>query len=152
MEYKSLESIENYTECNSLVAEYGFALVDLKIVPQKSQVHVTAVITRKGELAIGVDDCAKVHRVLLDLLEKKLQSDDIYMEVTSPGMERNIRNAAEFQLFEGRIMRVWDIEKADWVSGKIISSDSKSVTMELSEGGTKCFPYEQIAKAKLLQI
>ncbi len=152
MEYKALEFIETYSHCTSVVKEFGYALVDLKIVPQKTQIHVTAVITKNGSGSIGVDDCAKVHRVLLDLLEKKLQSDDIYMEVTSPGMERNIKNAAEFLLFTGRVMRVWDIEKADWVSGKIVETDSKSVTLELSESETKCFLYEQIAKAKLLQI
>jgi ribosome maturation factor RimP len=152
MEYKALESIENYADCNSIVKEHGFALVDLKIVPQKTQIHVTAVITGKAETSIGVDDCAKVHRILLDFLEKKLNSDDIYMEVTSPGMERNIKNAAEFPLFTGRIVRVWDIEKSDWVPGKIIKADPKAVTLEVSENESKCFLYEQIAKAKLLQI
>ena len=73
------------------------------------------------------------------------------MELTSPGMERNIKNAAEFAVFTGREIRVWDKTVTDWVSGVITASDEKSVTLE--KGGEKItVPFEQIAKAKFIHI
>ena len=97
---------------------------------------------------IGVNDCAKVHRVLLTRLEALLGTEDTMMELTSPGIEHNIKNAAEFGVFTGRKVRVWDKTVTDWVSGKILSSDDKQVTLETEEGKSLSVSYENIAKAK----
>ncbi len=164
MEYTALETIPHFNECNPLVSGLGYALVELRIIPNHGQYQVRAVITHsdsKKTDGIGINDCAKVHRLLLPRLEALLKSQDVYMEVTSPGMERLIKNAAEFSLFMGKHVRVWDTSVSDWVPGIIISSDSKTLTLELSEQETaqntaaaakkqRVIPFEQIAKAKLL--
>jgi ribosome maturation factor RimP len=129
----------------------GYKLVELHVVPQKT-VKITAVIASIDSTKdIGVNDCAKVHHALLPRLEAILGTEDTYMELTSPGMERNIKNAAEFEIFKGREVRVWDKTVTDWVSGVIVSSDDKSVTME-KDGETRVFSYENIAKAKFIHL
>ena len=70
------------------------------------------------------------------------------MELTSPGIEHNIKNAVEFTVFTGRDVRVWDKTVTDWVSGKIISADDKSVNLETESGEKLNISYENIAKAK----
>ena len=70
------------------------------------------------------------------------------MELTSPGIEHNIKNAAEFAVFAGRAVRVWDKTVTDWVSGKIKAADDKSVTLEAEDGKEFTVSYENIAKAK----
>ena len=71
------------------------------------------------------------------------------MELTSPGIEHNIKNAAEFGVFTGRAVRVWDKTVTDWVSGTIKSADDKQVTLEAADGcKTFSVSYENIAKAK----
>lgn len=166
MEYISLDSIPHFADCSPLVTGLGYVLVDLKVVPQNGSIKVTAVITKPAgdSGAVGVNDCARVHRALLPRLEAVLDSQDIYMEVASPGMERLIKNPAEFALFVGRYVRVWDSQITDWVAGKIISSDDQSITLELvGEGVTEeaaqmqagqvsTIPYQRISKAKLLQL
>ncbi len=162
MEYISLDSIPHFADCSPLVKGLGYVLVDLKVVPQHGSIRVTTVITKPaGEAgAIGVNDCARVHRALLPRLEAVLDSQDIYMEVTSPGMERLIKNPAEFALFTDRYVRVWDNQITDWVAGRILSSDTQSITMEIvgrEDGGepageVRTIPYERISKAKLLQL
>ncbi|MBO5691161.1 MAG: ribosome maturation factor [Spirochaetaceae bacterium] len=166
MEYISLDSIPHFADCSPLVTGLGYVLVDLKVVPQNGSIKVTAVITKPAgdSGAVGVNDCARVHRALLPRLEAVLDSQDIYMEVASPGMERLIKNPAEFALFTGRYVRVWDSQITDWVAGKIISSDDQSITLELvgdgvTEGAVQVqpaqvstIPYQRISKAKLLQL
>ncbi len=164
MEYTALETIPHYSECSPLVSGLGYALVELRVIPNHGQYQVRAVITHadsnKAE-GIGINDCAKVHRLLLPRLEALLKSQDVYMEVTSPGMERLIKNAAEFSLFTGKHVKIWDVSQSDWVNGTIICADSTSITLELSEQHTagndaasalqrRTLPFEQIAKAKLL--
>ena len=74
----------------------------MKIIPSKTTVKISAVIASKDiSKDIGVDDCSKVHHALLPRLEALLGTEDTYMEVTSPGMDRNIKNAAEFEIFVG---------------------------------------------------
>lgn len=169
MDYISLDTIPHYTECSPLVAGLGYVLVELRVIPQHGVIRVLAVISHPaGENSIaliGINDCAKVHRALLPRLEVVLNSQDIYMEVTSPGMERVIKNAAEFALFTGHLVRVWDSDVTDWIAGKIVVSDTESVTLEMirtelvkgaepSIGApeSKRIPYGRIAKAKLLQM
>lgn len=166
MEYISLDSIPHFADCSPLVTGLGYVLVDLKVVPQNGSIKVTAVITKPAgdSGAVGVNDCARVHRALLPRLEAVLDSQDIYMEVASPGMERLIKNPAEFALFIGRYVRVWDSQITDWVAGKIIASDTRSITMELVGAvdaeqaeqvqavQVQTIPYQRISKAKLLQL
>ncbi len=154
MEYVSLEKQKYFAECQKLIESIGYVIVEFHIVPAKNTIKVSIVISHKSEItAIGINDCAKVHRLLLPFLEENLHSDDIHMEVTSPGMERTLKNAAEFSLFLGRDVKVWYTEISDWINGLILSADDKSVTVKIDgTGEEKSFPYENIAKAKLLHM
>ena len=149
MEYTAYKSIKYYDDCAALVEGMGFKLVDLKIVPSKTTTKISAMIASvEPEGNIGVNDCAKVHRVLLPRLEALLGTEDTMMELTSPGIEHNIKNAAEFGVFTGRKVRVWDKTVTDWVSGTIKSADDKQVTLEAEDGKSFSVSFENIAKAK----
>ena len=151
MEYTSYKSIKYYDECAALVEGMGYKLVELKIVPSKTTTKISAMISSTNpDENIGVVDCAKVHRVLLTRLEALLGTEDTMMELTSPGIEHNIKNAAEFAVFTGRSIRVWDKTVNDWVHGKIYSADEKSVTLEQTDGTRATYLYENIAKAKFI--
>ena len=94
MEYIPLKSMAYYHECAPLVEGLGYILVELKITSSGSTKKISAVIASKDAgVDIGVNDCAKVHHALLPRLEALLGTEDTYMELTSPGMERNIKNA-----------------------------------------------------------
>ncbi len=163
MEYISLDSYPHYAECEKLVSGMGYHLVELKISPQHGTTHILATITSSDPLAvIGVNDCSKVHHALLPRLEELLGTEDTYMELMSPGMERNIRNAAEFPLFIGKELRVWDKTVTDWVGGKLVAADTQSLTLEITRqdgenAGTasaeqKQIAYADIAKAKFIHL
>lgn len=152
MEYKSQDSFPYYRECAPLVEALGYFLVELNVLNHKSGVRIYAVIAAKDSTReIGVDDCSKVHHALLPRLEALLGTDDTYMELTSPGMERNIKNAAEFVFFIGREVRVWDKNISDWVGGKITAADDKSVTLK-KDDLEQTFYFENIAKAKFIHL
>ena len=152
MDYISFDSIPHYSECAPLVEGLGFYLVELKIIPAKTVTKISAVITAKNpEKNIGVEDCAKVHHALQPRLEALLKTEDTAMELTSPGIDRNIKNAAEFSFFIGRMVRVWSRTVNDWLCGKLISADKVSLRME-TENGEQTVNYADVAKAKFVQI
>jgi len=154
VDYVSLKSIQYYPESEPLVSGLGYILVDLKIVPAKSTVKISAVIASKDSSKdIGVEDCSKVHHALLPRLQALLGTEDTYMEVTSPGMDRNIKNAAEFEIFKGHEVRVWDKTVSDWVGGIIKEADSKTVSLENTDTKEiKTVSFENIAKAKFIYV
>ena len=154
MEYNSLKKIPHYTECNAIAESEGFKLVELQIVPQKSSVKVTAVIAPKDPTKdVGVADCSKVHHALqakiISLVNRP--EDEIFMEVCSPGIERNLKNAAEFEIFKGREVRVWDKTVSDWVRGIILDANEKQVTLKQEDSQVSVL-YENIAKAKFIHL
>ena len=157
MDFISLNSYPHYSECEKLVASLGFHLVELKISPQNGVTHILATITAADpSVNIGVNDCSRVHKVLLPALEEMLGTDNTYMELTSPGMERNIKNAAEFPLFIGREIRVYDKTVTDWVGGVLKAADTQSLTLEETKEDGSCesktISFENIAKAKFIHL
>ena len=157
MEYIPLDSYPRYADCEKIVSELGFHLVELKISPQNGVTQIHATITgNDASVNIGVNDCSRVHKILLPALEEMLGTANTYMELTSPGMERNIKNAAEFPLFLGRKICVYDKTLTDWVNGVLKSADSHSVTLEeTKEDGSveqKTISFDNIAKAKFIHL
>lgn len=155
MEYISNDNVPYFKECASVTDGEGFVLVELHVVPQKNSTKIEAVIASKDPARdIGVADCSKVHRALRPRIAALLgkSEDDLYMEVCSPGLERSIKNAAEFSCFTGREVRLWVRDVGDWVSGTILSSDAAQVTLDIKEKGSESFPYSDIAKAKFIHF
>ncbi len=158
MEYVSLDSFPHYTECAAFVEEMGFYLVELHITQIKGgTTSIQGVIAPKNaEENLSVNDCTKVHRALQAHLEEVLGTEDTAMELSSPGMERNIKNPAEFKFFIGRQIRVWDKNITDWVGGKNVAADEKSITLEIAkEDGSseqKTVSFDDIAKAKFIHL
>ncbi len=167
MEYKALSEIPYFLECQKTVEAEGYTLIELSLQPHKNMVHVSLVIANKdAKKDIGLSDCSKVHHALqpklLYLLGKS--EDDFSMEVSSPGLERNIKNAAEFAFFIGRDIRVWDKNSNDWVKGIIKACDEKEITLILQDdeseksgsssenAGEKTLAYTDIAKAKFIHL
>ena len=159
MDYISLNSYQHYSECAKLVEGLGYFLVELKVSPQRGVTQVQSVVAsmNPGE-NISVNDCAKVHRVLLARLEELLGTDNISMELSSPGMERNIKNAAEFKFFIGRKIRVFCKSVSDWVGGELLSATESELSLKVESdnpelnGVERTVQYSDIAKAKFIHI
>ncbi|MBR7064133.1 MAG: ribosome maturation factor [Treponema sp.] len=149
MEYIPFSSLPYYSDCAPLVEGLGFRLLELKIVPAKTVVKISAVIASPDpSVHISVEDCSKVHHALQPRLEALLGTEETAMELTSPGIDRNIKNAAEFALFVNCNVRVWCRSVSDWVKGVLLSSTDKELKLKTEEG-EKTILYEDIAKAKL---
>jgi ribosome maturation factor RimP len=146
VEYIVPEKVPYFSDCEPLISGLGYSIVELNVFRKQSSWQIKLVIT--GPEGVGITDCSKVHRSLLPRLEAILATEDMYVEVASPGLDRIFKNASEFSVFEGKQVKVWNTDISDWIQGKIISSDSSSVRLETDKGETD-IPYIKIAKAKL---
>jgi ribosome maturation factor RimP len=135
-----------------VVKGLGMALIELAVSRRKAHgsspgsVQIRVVVYKTG--AIGVDDCSKVHRAVLPRLELAFPGLDIYLEVSSPGIDRLIKDGSEFAHFKGRGIACYRIDISDWTGGILLESDDKGIVLKTLNGEVT-LGYDIIAKAKL---
>jgi ribosome maturation factor RimP len=81
----------------------GFDLVELRRRGSRSRPVLEVRIERRDGAPLAVDDCARVSRALEARLDEgRLVGDRYVLEVSSPGIERPLRTAAEWRRFVGQ--------------------------------------------------
>ena len=137
----------------------GFNLIELVISRHKGSVQVRMVIYNGSP--IGTDDCSKVHRAVMPRLElafgqqepqpsakREGSPPDIYLEVSSPGIDRLIKDTEEFVHYIGRGIRCYRTDISDWTGGFLESVNENGITIKTNEGA-QSLSFDIIAKAKL---
>ena len=129
-----------------VVGGLGFRLIELAVSRHRGSVQVRAVIYNGS--AIGTDDCSKVHRAITPRLELAFGGSDIYLEVSSPGIDRLIKDTAEFAYYKGRGVRCYCTDISEWTAGILESADEKGIVLKTNKGAER-LEFDIIAKAKL---
>ena len=176
MRYTPRVADKVFDSVEAVVNGLAMRLVELSVSQQKGGVQVKAVVyngaaqgpveTADGVTAIGsggeaarhdgridppavsINDCARVHRAILPRLELAFPGQDIYVEVSSPGIERRIKNGAEFVHYIGRPVSCYRTDISDWTSGILIGADDTHIVIK-GKNGMISLSYDTIAKAKL---
>ncbi len=106
-----------------------------------------------GPNGIGIDECARVSRemnVFLDV--EDLIPNAFHLEVSSPGLERQLRNIADYKRFAGKKARVkvrHPIGEQKVFIGLIGESDECGFELIMEDESTMRFHLDQIRKARL---
>jgi ribosome maturation factor RimP len=124
----------------------GFWLVELTVSRHRGSVQIRTVIY--NGTSISTDDCSKVHRAITPRLELVFPEQDIYLEVSSPGIDRLIKDGNEFTHYMGRGVRCYRTDISDWTAGILDSADEKGIGIKTKEGAVR-LEFDIIAKAKL---
>jgi ribosome maturation factor RimP len=139
----------------------GLKLLELAVFRRKGSVQIKLTVY-KGAEPVSVNDCAKVHRAVLPRLElafrqrgedaqspgSSFSPPELYVEVSSPGIDRVIREGSEFVHFTGRPVKCYRTDISVWVFGKLVSSDEEGIVLQAEDGETRLC-YEHIGKARL---
>jgi ribosome maturation factor RimP len=123
-----------------------YGLVELSVSRQKSGVRIRLVIYNGS--AIGTDDCSKVHRAVMPRLELAFEGQDIYLEVSSPGIDRLIKDKAEFAFYRGRGVKCYRGDITEWTAGILESFDEEGIVLQTKEGAVR-LDFDNIIKARL---
>ena len=129
-----------------VLAGMGFALVEMTLGRRKGITRVSVVIYRQG--GVGVDDCAEVSGMLLPRLETIEGMGDISLEVSSPGIERTLRDPAEYTIFAGRGVRILAGTETEWRGGIIERVDGGTLWLRTGRE-IEGFAIADIRKARL---
>ena len=149
-----IEKNEMFIQMSELVSPLGFKVVDA--VRNESaagvQLHLTVYCE---DHEINTDDLAAVYNVVYPRYSV-LWTRDLELEVSSPGINRNIKDIGEFKIFLGKTVRVYVQSKSSYVVGKIEKADddylylSSYLIEDTKEEGEEIrIEYSDISKAKL---
>jgi ribosome maturation factor RimP len=130
----------------------GLSLIEALVSRHRGSTQIRVIICRSpGGLphaAVGVDDCSRVHHAILPRLELAFPGEDLYVEVSSPGIDRLIRDGAEFAHYMGRGLRCYRTDISDWTAGILTAADTEKITLQM-KGETIDLNLNIIAKARL---
>ncbi len=135
----------------------GFDIADIEVYRSSKGVTLKITIDNPDE-AVTIDDCAKVSGMCGDILDANDPIEGPYtLEVSSPGINRNIRRLREFERFKGEKARLETVEKIDGrhrFKGilKGLSENKKGVIICNNEGKDIIIPISILKKARLDRI
>ena len=125
----------------------GYELVDVEMSPGGRLLRVFIDIER----GILVDDCAAVSSQLQRVLEVE-QFDYDRLEVSSPGLDRPLKKAADFERFAGQDAQIrmrLPISNQRNFKGVLGGLRDGGVVLQ-TEKGEVVLPLEQVDKARLV--
>jgi len=111
-----------------------------------------------GQLGVSHADCQRVSQqlsVILDVEELIPGAAGYTLEVSSPGMDRPLRNAAEYERFRGRMAKISTteaVENEKYFEGRLAGFADGKARLELKGkvARTVELPLEKIRKANLM--
>ena len=147
------EEYERKTEqlLEPILAENHFELYDVEYVKEGGNWYLRAYIDKEN--GITVDDCVLVSRTLSDLLDKHdFISDSYVLEVSSPGLGRQLKRDKHFEKSIGEEVEVKlykAVNKKKEFVGLLKSFDQSMITLEFEDGTTMDIPRVDIAIVRL---
>jgi len=148
-----------FEEFAPLLEALNIAIVDVNFVENPYTTRL-AVVIKLIDGEVGVQQCAIAHNLIKARMEVRLAKEqDFDLEVSTPGLQRKIRDAYEFNLFKNKRVRAYDTFHSAWFSGIISEVKESSVVLTncLDNENNKLdsnleLEFDNISKAKLEYI
>jgi ribosome maturation factor RimP len=103
--------------------------------------------------SIGIDECERVNRELGTLLDlEDIGSQSYTLEVSSPGLDRPLRGASDYQRFSGRLAKIVLTRPVDgqtFFRGRLGGMSGEDVLLTDEGGRARHLPLSAIARAQL---
>ena len=132
-----------------VIEELGYELWDVTYQKVGADYHLE--ITIDSENGINIEDCEKVHRAIDPILDEADPIENAYyLEVSSPGLERDLRTDEHFLACEGEkvlIKLFRPLNGAKQFIGILSCNDDASVITVTDDNGTHDIDRKLISKA-----
>ncbi|SCA55606.1 Ribosome maturation factor RimP [Candidatus Terasakiella magnetica] len=134
------------------LTDLGYAIVRLQMQGDRHQT-LQIMAERLDRKIMDVDDCAKISRAISPLLDVDDPIEDPYsLEVSSPGVDRPLVRAEDFERFAGfeaKVEMSYLIDGRKRFTGRLVGLVDGNVQI-LVDGVAQDLPFEDVVKAKLV--
>lgn len=141
-----------------VAASHGLEIWDVQSRREAEGHVVRIVIDRPGpaatpEESVGIEDCEQVNREVGAILDVEDPLPFAYtLEVSSPGLDRPLRHAADYARFAGRLAKIVVREAVDnqkAFAGRLRGVEEGAVLLEAPGGRTYRLPLALITRGRL---
>jgi ribosome maturation factor RimP len=130
----------------ALLSKLGIDLLEFTVSRRHNAVQVKAVV--HGSSGTGIDECSRSHRLIAARLEEAHGIVEPYIEVSSPGIDRQFRSPREYAIFAGKRIRILREGETEWQRGRLLGIEGDLVSFE-DGTGRLAIPLAEISKARL---
>ncbi len=156
--YFALEDMDKYLIvehvtgiATKVAATGGIELVHVDIAGTKRDLVVRIYIDKEG--GVTIEDCTIISRGVEEVLDSEDFIPSRYvLEVSSPGIERELYSLGDFVKFTGQLAKVkvkTGIDGQKTFVGTITEVDGESITIDDRTKGVLSFEYSEVDKANL---
>jgi len=144
-----------YKDIQQLMDSLSLDVVEVNTHDEKNETIMQLFLNKRGG-EITTEDLEKAYNIVYPRYSVIFQNRDLTLEVTSPGLQRSLKDWHEFEIFKGKDVRVYSTKYSTYIVGKIESCNSD--TLEISDymiedkkekGDRIILDCDEIAKAKL---
>jgi ribosome maturation factor RimP len=134
-----------------VLGSYGLSLVDSEWQREGRRWVLRLFVDKPGGVTVG--DCQAVSREAGDVLDASGLIEPAYdLEVSSPGLDRELRSDRELAWAIGKDVRCWVREPLDGrreLTGRLVAASAQALTLVESEGRRTDVPRALVTKARL---
>jgi ribosome maturation factor RimP len=137
---------------------YGLLIDDVVMRREGGTDVLRVILDRPGtgataEESVSIADCARVSEELSTILDvEDLLPDSYTLEVSSPGLDRPLRDAKDYERFSGRLAKIvtrQPVERQTAFAGRLRGVDGDGVLFENEGGKLVRVPLRLISRARL---
>lgn len=140
----TVHMVEGYAQ--AVADEQGLELVEVTLQKESRGKCLCVYVDKEGGLTL--DDCERYHKRLQPMLEAV---DYDIMEVSSPGVDRPIKNQRDFEKNRGAEVEVKlfaPVNGAKLYTGALTEMNDQTVAITIAEGETLSFERKAVALIK----
>ena len=132
-------------EIEEIVESCGCALYDIAFLKENDREILRITIISKD--GVTLDKCQEVTELISPLLDvKEIDLERYILEVSSPGIERNLKNPNHFICSIGELIRVRFQDKSE-IEGRLVDANESSIEID---GAKDRIEYGDIKKASTI--
>lgn len=137
---------------NNLVLKKDFFVLNLRLRQSKSTPNISVIVDSSN--TVSVDDCAYVSNVINDVLkvdEKFSDYKDFALEVSSPGINRELFTLSDYKKYVGEKVQIKlkkSLNGVKNIKAKLIAVDDGFIKIS-SRNETYTIEFDNIKKANL---
>jgi len=153
MDIKDIKEIEKKVKemVEPVIISLGVGLDYVEVLKMRGKLLLRIFIDKEG--GVTVDDCESVSREIEAILDVEDPIPSSYvLEVSSPGLDRPLRNPDDFKKYSGRMARVitnTPVQNQTFFVGDIEDAGDEEVVLLLEGNKRVVIPYKIISRARL---
>jgi ribosome maturation factor RimP len=135
-----------------VVESHGLYLVDIEYHREGRRRVLRLFVDRPG--GVSITDCQRLSHEAGDVLDVSgLIGESYDLEVSSPGLDRELRKDREFAWATGKDVRCWlrqPIDGRSEMEGLLIAMRPETLTLRAADGQTREVPRTLVVRARLV--